>query len=192
MLYATDDGVQWSFVTLTANRKTRTLEGSHQNLARGWNRLNLRLKRQFPGFAFVRVWELHKKRAFHAHYLWRALPSKRWVKDNAAACGMGFMADIAVLDMNERAKSVFYVAKYMTKEGVDFPKDIRRISCSRNFPNKAKEESTQDWRVLGTTLEEYDAWTLAWENRLDLYDVNEDRILTVDDFQEDGGYVGTN
>lgn len=183
MLYATETiGGDWSFVTLTAHRKIRGESASHKNLAEGWNRLNLRAKRAFPAFSYVRVWEHHKKGAFHAHILWSGRPSKRWLKDNSAECGMGFMADSSELK-SDRFRAVFYVAKYMTKEEQKFPKGVRRIVCSRNFPEKTLTEASE-WRVVGEKLEEFDAVSLAWSKGKTIYDIQEKREITTDDFDE--------
>jgi len=150
MLYAVDTvGGQWSFVTLTAHEKTRSTDSSWKNVGTGWNRLNLRLKRAFGAFYYVRVYELTKKGSFHIHALVSLAVPTRWWKDNARKCGMGYQAKSIKIESNQHA--VFYCAKYMTKEPDGFPRNVRRITCSRNFPDRDKEKK-HDWACIGNEI----------------------------------------
>jgi hypothetical protein len=96
---------------------------------------------------------------------------------------MGYMADESALDA-EPAQAVFYCAKYMTKDVDDMPRGTRRIVASRNFPDRDRDVEKGDWSVLGDSIDEWDAWQLAWKDGMDLYDLQEERKLTSDDFLE--------
>jgi hypothetical protein len=183
MLYAVDSiGGTWDFVTLTAHEKTRSTSASWANVARGWNRLNLRLKRAKGRFYYVRVYEMTKKGSFHIHMLVSVRMPNKWWKDNARACGMGHQAKKKPLESN--AQAVFYVAKYMTKEPDGFPRNVRRITCSRNFPDKMQDKK-HDWACIGNEVLMSDI--VHWTENLTLTAVDYDtgQTITTDDYLVD-------
>jgi len=57
----------WWFVTITAHENTRSHELSLENIRSNLDRLFKRLNRVFSKIDYVRVYEVTKKGAFHAH-----------------------------------------------------------------------------------------------------------------------------
>lgn len=143
-------GGEWSFLTLTAHRKMRGVK-SVQNLRDGWkkfyNRILAANEKSANDIYYVKVWEQHTDGTFHLHVLVNKCYGTRWAKDNAAAVGLGFQADWQEID--NAGKIAGYVAKYTLKNatvsrgGVTWPKGLRRIETSRNWP-KLPEFSISD------------------------------------------------
>jgi hypothetical protein len=135
----------------------------------GWAKLYLRMKRHTskagnPHLRYVLLPELAPDtERLHCHMILNdsltAVPQDSrdnpwrsdFLKDDAAACGLGYMNDIRPID---NAKLVaWYVSKYVGKSlGVnDWPKDFRRIRTSVGWPELKPEES------IGENL----TWNLA-------------------------------
>ncbi|GAF83117.1 unnamed protein product, partial [marine sediment metagenome] len=59
---------------------------------------------------------------------------KRWWKDNARGCGLGYMADATPVENSERA--AVYMVKYLGKQwaGDRMPKGRRHVWVSQNWP----------------------------------------------------------
>jgi len=82
--------------------------------------------------------------------------STRWAKDTSAECGMGSQADWRKVDNVGQAAG--YVAKYtlknasITRGGVDWPKGLRRIEVSRNWPKLPEKYKENDymWHINRT------------------------------------------
>jgi len=147
----------WWFVTLTAHSKKRSAEGSLENLRSNLDRFFKRIRRVWEHIEYVRVYEVHKKGAFHAHLLVSGLSARvqkftapngaeyfrptlsgksvgnwsirTWFKRTAAALEMGYMVDIQQVEGVHRA--VNYVVKYLTKEAQGFyVKGLRQIQTT--------------------------------------------------------------
>lgn len=74
--------------------------------------------------------------------------SERWYKDNCAAIGLGFMADVR--EMEHPGKVAKYVTKYMSKAiaVTDWPSGFHRFRFSRLWPEVDDMDTVQvDWRV---------------------------------------------
>jgi len=150
----------WYFITITAHEKWRGLESSLKNLRQGWKKLYNRMRRKYGINDYVKVWERHKDGSLHLHVLIAKKIGKRWLKDNARQCGMGYQADSS--QAKNGGQVAGYVAKYLLKsynEGADMPKGLRRIECSRSFPKLPDNTSTNDleWIVTFTRSEQDDA-----------------------------------
>jgi len=158
--------VQWWFVTLTAHEHLRDAARSLANIRDNLDRLFKRLRRIFERISYVRVYEVHKTGAFHAHLLiagmservtvqkasngvqmFRPRPEgdrsrswsiKTWFKKSARNMGMGYMVDVEKLDTHTTA--VRYVLKYMTKEAQAFDeKFLRRIQVTQDIGSPARK-----------------------------------------------------
>jgi hypothetical protein len=145
-------GGEWSFLTLTAHRKQRKLK-SVSNIRDGWKKFYNRILSNFEKSAaniyYCKVWEQHSDGSFHLHILISILLGKRWAKNNAVAVGMGNQADWHKV---ENAGMVAgYVAKYTLKNayvargGISWPKGLRRIETSRNWPILTRRETEEQW-----------------------------------------------
>lgn len=141
----------WYFATITAHRHWRGSVRSLENLRNNWQKLKQRLERltakQGEKHFYVRVWEAHKDGSFHMHVITNAQVDTRWLKDNAAQCGLGYQAKI---DEAVNAGQVAgYISKYMLKampNATHYPKGARRIEVSQSWV-KWHEKDT-DWRVV--------------------------------------------
>jgi len=166
----------WYLMTITSHKKMRTTEGSLKNLREGWRKLSNRLWRRWGKGHYVKVYEHHKDGAFHMHVItdisipysvkivWnekrRMLEpvfSCKWLKDNAAQCGMGYIDDYRPIA--SPGISAYYVAKYLSKSvgdnGKCWPKNMRRIQCSHNWPKlpDVADVSEYNWQFIANRYE---------------------------------------
>jgi len=140
----------WYFATITAHRYWRG-ERSLENLRNNWQKLKQRMEyltaKQGEKHFYVRVWEAHKDGSFHMHLITNAPVDTRWLKDNAAQCGLGYQAKI---DEAVNAGQVAgYISKYMLKSipnATHYPKGARRIEVSHTWV-KWHEKDTE-WKVV--------------------------------------------
>lgn len=165
----------WWFVTITAHEHTRTAETSLQNIRSNIDRLMKRIKRVWKNVEYVRVYEKHKKGAFHAHFVvsglsarvqkhtspqgivyWRStlslsglgnLSVRTWTRRTCRSLGMGYMVDVQALEGT--AKAIGYIIKYLTKASQDFvARGLRRVQTSRKI-GSPRERGDGTWRVAG-------------------------------------------
>lgn len=147
-------GGDWYFATVTAHKWWRG-EKSLINLRANWHKLRKRMAREAKKtgveMAYVRVWEHHKDGSYHMHIINNVGVNTKWLKDNAAECGMGFMAhQDGIVNAGQAAG---YVAKYMLKQSKDdtlhsFPKGARRIEVSANWV-KWHDKKQEGWYYAG-------------------------------------------
>lgn len=162
---------EWSFLTLTAHKSKRG-KNSVDSLRQGWkkfyNRILAQLEKSAKNLFYVRVWEQHKDGSFHLHILISVCFGTRWAKDNAAECGLGYMAEWHKVD--NAGMVAGYIAKYSLKNstiargGVAWPKGLRRVEKSRNWPKLGKKEANLEW-----------SWNLAGNREFQLHQA--DRLL---------------
>jgi hypothetical protein len=78
--------------------------------------------------------------------LYNGRVSKKWVKDTARSCGMGYMADAQLL--KDPCAAGAYVTKYLTKslsQGDVFPKRFKRVRYSVGFPKFDFKDHSSDY-----------------------------------------------
>jgi hypothetical protein len=146
-------GGRWFFLTLTANRKTRGLK-SVPNIRTGWkkfyNRILANFEKTAKDICYIKVWEQHEDGTFHLHILINICLGKRWAKNNAATVGLGYQAEWNEVD--NAGKIAGYVSKYSLKNatiargGIAWPKGLRRIEGSRNWPKLTRKETNETWK----------------------------------------------
>ena len=139
----------WYFVTLTAHEKWRGKIPSRENLKNGWKKLYNRIRRRYGLISYVKVWEYHKDGSWHLHLLWNRKIGKRYLKDNARACGMGYQ--VHSVQSKNAGQAAGYCAKYLIKsfENADqYVKGMRRIEVSR------------DWAELPELTDENLSWVV--------------------------------
>jgi len=153
-------GTNWWFVTLTAHAALRSATTSLQNLRSNIDKLFKRIRRVWKSVEYVRVYEVHKKGAFHAHFVVHGLSARvqklqapngvyyyrpslsgpsmgnwtvrTWFSRNAWSLGMGYMVDVQALEGTTNV--IGYVVKYLSKDAQDFHvKSLRRIQTSRKI-----------------------------------------------------------
>jgi hypothetical protein len=128
-------GGDWYMLTLTSHEKMRGTSASLKCLREGFTKLNERMRRKYGSKNYVKVWEMHEDKTLHLHLLIDCKMPKKWIKDNARACGMGYQVDFHKVD--NAGMVAGYIAKYTLKNAAnlpDMPKNLRRIQCSLKFP----------------------------------------------------------
>jgi hypothetical protein len=135
---------QVCFLTLTSHPKLSPA-ASVGVFGQAWNVLRLRARRSAPEGQFMMIPERHKDGRLHAHAIETFALGTRWWKDNAAECGLGYMAEEDVAHTPQGA--AWYVGKYMTKqlEGGSWPKGWRRARTSRDWPKLPPMPVSEDW-----------------------------------------------
>jgi hypothetical protein len=128
------NGYSTQFVSITSHERL-TPEQSFRVLPLAWPKLYRRYKRAVASDdpkAFIAVPERQPKSGkAHAHLIITGGLSKRWWKDNARECGLGYQSDVK--DANLGAAG--YIAKYLGKTLEEkWPKGKRRVNTSRTWP----------------------------------------------------------
>lgn len=144
----------WKFFTITAHEKMRGIQSSVKNLREGWKKLYNRILRKFGVSSYVKVWEAHNDGSMHLHGLMDANIAKRWLKNNARECGMGYQVDVRPVE--NAGQVAGYISKYMVKSGLqnEYPKGLRRIEVSRDWTQlpDLKADTLLNW-LLNSTRE---------------------------------------
>ena len=140
------------FVTLT-NHERLSPDAIIEKLPQQWDMLRKRMKRAEPQLQYVVLPEHHQDARLHLHAIITADLKTRWYKDNARACGMGYMAEAEALASPEYAG--FYVTKYVTKqlENCKFRKGFHRVRTSKGWPKAPGREMPDHWRFVAIEKE---------------------------------------
>lgn len=132
---------KWCFCTMTAGKQATTNAQAIKHFREDWPKLQRRMKREYGTFDYVIVPELGEKRArYHQHMICSVMIKERWLKDNCAQCGLGYIADSQ--EAVNPGLVAFYCAKYITKSlsnGLHWPKTLHRIRTSRTWPRREIE-----------------------------------------------------
>lgn len=139
-------GCPTQFVTITSHEKL-SAEQSFRVLPLAWPKLYRRYKRAVASDdprAFIAVPERQPKSGkAHAHLIITGGLSKKWWKDNARECGLGYQSDVK--DANLGAAG--YLAKYLGKTlDEKWPKGKRRVNTSRSWPELPELPIHAGWR----------------------------------------------
>jgi hypothetical protein len=140
------EGWRTDFVTITSHERL-TPAMSFRVLPLAWPKLYRRYKRAVSKDdpkAFIAVPERQPKSGkAHAHLIITGGLSKRWWKDNARECGLGYQSDVK--DANLGAAG--YLAKYLGKTLEEkWPKGKRRVNTSRNWPQLPDMPAKPGWK----------------------------------------------
>lgn len=138
-------GYHVDFVTLTPHEKL-TAKQSFYVLPLAWKKLSMRWKYEIPKSdpaAYYAVPERHKSLKVHTHMIVTGGLSKKWWKDNARECGLGYQSEVKeVKDVGVGG----YVGKYLNKTLADpWPKGTRRVNTSRTWPTLPELEQVPGW-----------------------------------------------
>lgn len=166
------DGCEWCFITLTAHKNAQTPQNSIKNLKGAWDKLYHRIRRKWAlqDVEYAMLYEPNQKGAYHIHAIinlgvdgdnvfdveheeWRHQGLTSWLKDNAAACGAGYIAHGVKIDAPNPGLVVAYITKYMTKENTgwaDYPKYCHRIAVTRGIGSPKFEAKEKGW--VSTTM----------------------------------------
>ena len=157
--YYSGQGItDWRFITITAHAKNKTAQQCLYVFPKAWAKLSARMRRKYKGMKYVILPEHHKNGRVHWHMIASHGIEHRWLKDNAANCGLGFMSESKEVEDNIRA--IMYVSKYIGKSLIDqeWPENLRRIRTSQKWPELLPDENYEplelDWSYLHQYPEE--------------------------------------
>lgn len=139
------EGWKVDFVTITSHEKL-TAAQSFYVLPRAWKTLHMRYKREIPGDdpgAYYAVPETHLTGVVHSHLIITGGLRKKWWKDNARECGLGYQSEVKeVITLGVGG----YVSKYLGKTlDESWAKGKRRVNTSRSWPAMPELEQTIGW-----------------------------------------------
>lgn len=180
-------GGNWYFMTITPHKNAVKDGWSLANLRKNWHKLRKRMREQHGGkFDYFRVWETFKNGEWHVHVItncelpfeWGRRPDgkegwqSRWLRDNSAECGMGWVADYQPLE--NAGFAAHYVAKYLTKaidDGVKWEKNQHRYRTSNDWTplEDWSEEGDFEWQYIKNASELYKASKSTIESGIDIY-----------------------
>ncbi len=144
----------WAMLTITAHEKCKSFSQCLYPWRNQWSKLSSRMRRKYRGFRYVLLPELHADRRVHWHLIASHDIDERWLKDNARACGLGYMADVSPI--NDPALAIWYVSKYISKSlyGETWLPNLKRIITSQKWPTLPPEAGfvplELDWYYLST------------------------------------------
>ena len=142
-LLETEDHV--SFLTITSHRKLAA-GGSEAVFGKAWDNLRRRASRASGGGEYLLIPERHADGRVHAHAIETFNLGRHFWKDNAAACGLGYIADEA--PARAAAAAAAYAAKYIGKQLGDktWPKGWRHVRTSQGWPELPDEIRSLKWQ----------------------------------------------
>ena len=148
-----NQGYKFDFVTLTSHERLTGTVQTYKVWKSAWQKLSTRYRRAYTKTyelpsAYVYVPELHADGRIHIHGVFSGHISKRWWKDNARSCGLGYQCE--TVQVEDRSKGINYALKYVSKSmgqniGID---NFRRINYSRNIPPLRRTETENSWNIL--------------------------------------------
>lgn len=142
-----DAGHELQFCTITMPGHIRGTKEGIKRWRKSWPKLLRRIKRESDHVAYIQVPEQHKDGAYHVHLITTATITQRWLKDNCAETGLGWKDEIE--PVKSASQSAGYLAKYITKHShlLTWPKYLRRVNLSRNWPKPDEIEKNQNWTI---------------------------------------------
>jgi len=160
------EGVTMVFMTLTCHEKLTPMQ-TFEIWPSAWKKLRQRIVRKYGKPEYFMVSERHKSGKLHMHAIMSRNINKTWLKKNSRECGLGYMADVRVVE--EAIGAAFYTAKYLTKFDVVWPNGWRRVRLSKNWPRPGEikvENENEDVRMLhpAPTKTEIEAQRVGYES----------------------------
>lgn len=137
------DGCRLVFITVTSHEKLNAEQSLHV-WPDAWKKLRMRIARAHGKGDYFMVTERHESGRLHVHAVVTWDIEKRWLKDNARACGLGYQVDAEPI--GDAGTIVSYIAKYLTKFADQWPKGWRRVRMSQSWPKLAKMDAAEGWR----------------------------------------------
>lgn len=143
----TTAGLPLHFLTVTSHEKLSPA-ASLAVLPKAWNKLNRRVKREAAAPEYYAIPEQHKDGRWHLHAIITAKMSRKWWKDNARECGLGYQSDVK--EVQQLGGIPYYIGKYITKalENGDLPRHFRRIRTSANWPKLEAPQPLEGWEFM--------------------------------------------
>ena len=151
------------FWTITLPGWVPDAKTGYKILPARWQSLRHTLQRQNRDFLYAAFVEAHPNRAFIPHlHIITFDPSPDRLKDMVVHAGFGHQAK--ELEITSRI-AVNYVTKYVSKQGVEMPRNFRRVRISHSWPRlppplyehtvypvESREALTAYLRRMSTTL----------------------------------------
>lgn len=156
-IQANNPDIAFRFVTLTCPRWTQTNAQGIHFFRQDWPKLQRRIKREYGQGYYVTMPELGVKYArYHQHLITTWPIKKRWLKDNCAACGLGYIADSD--ETANPGQVAFYATKYITKslEVQDWPKTLHRVRTSQNWPRREIDAIAPEYQLSPVQPKRFD------------------------------------
>lgn len=138
------NGENLDFVTLTPHERLSSA-GTLAVWPKAWPKLRKRILYETGGFQFLAVPEAHKSGKMHMHMIVTAKLRKKWWKDNARQCGLGYQSDVK--EVLNAGGVGGYVAKYLSKQlqNSNFPKGHRHVRTSQGWPKLPPLKEAEGW-----------------------------------------------
>lgn len=158
-------GAVIDFVTVTSHEKLDAA-ASLAVLPKAWNKLNVRIKRASQEHQYLAIPEQHADGRWHLHAMTTARLPKKWWKDNARSCGLGYQSDVQ--EVKSLGGVAYYVSKYVSKtlENSNLPKNFRRMRVSRGWPDLPPIKPLEGWEFTLLGMEVPEAHEIARNKRL--------------------------
>jgi hypothetical protein len=186
------------FATITSHEANKTFNACARVFPCAWGKLHKRLNRSSVLREYLLTPERHKDGRLHMHAIWTYPVKTRWLKDEARACGFGYMnqigrrghVDEAIENPHQVAE---YLAKYLTKQlGDDVPARFRRVRVSAGWadvPKPENEYTEREWHYIGGNGALQSAYEECSRARLTMVDIRTGEIFEDVDL---GTIVATN
>ncbi len=142
-------GLHVDFITLTMHEQVRTHKGSIRVWRNAWPKLRRRVVYRNEEFHYGFFPERHKDGTLHTHLLATNTQDKRWWKDAARSCGLGYIVDIQ--PCNHGGAAAKYATKYLSKTMAveTWPKGFHRFRFSQRWPDvDARALSDVHWSAF--------------------------------------------
>lgn len=148
-----------NFLTITSHEKL-SAAASLAVWPDAWKKLRMRARYAAPHFQYLMVPEQHKDGRLHVHAVETANLGKRWWKDNARECGLGYMADES--ETRTPGGAARYVVKYLTKslEFQAWPRGWRRVRTSQGWPKLPEMPVVEGWIWVTLKKDQNLSWTV--------------------------------
>jgi len=139
-----DQGHVLTFVTVTSHERL-SAGATLRVLPSAWPKLRKRIARSADNPAWLLIPELHEDGRVHLHGIVAAQLETRWLKDNARACGFGYMADAQIVQ--NVYEVVSYTAGYMGKtlQNSNFAKGFHRYRTAQHWPHLPELPEPPGW-----------------------------------------------
>jgi hypothetical protein len=140
-------GAAIDFVTITSHEKLDPA-ASLAVLPLAWAKLNRRIKRAAQSPEYFAIPEQHSDGRWHLHAMTTARLPKKWWKDNARSCGLGYQSDVQ--EVKSLGGVAYYVGKYVAKElkNTNLPTHFRRVRPSQGWPELPAMKPLEGWEFL--------------------------------------------
>jgi hypothetical protein len=139
-----ENGREIAFLTLTSSPKL-SAAGTQEVFYSAWTKLRKRAQRGEPAGEYMMVPEQHQDGRLHAHAIETFNLGSRWWKDNAAACGLGYIAEEE--PARTAAGAAWYISKYLAKTlaVTQWSPGFRRVRTSIRWPALPEMPRSEDW-----------------------------------------------